>query len=170
MPACESVGMILLISPTISAAQCSQALQKDTGLPVLIAPIVSEAASQLRAREFRVVIFDELALEFEPEEAETLLTLQGSAVPVFVNFAMHGERRVLGEVRAALRRREADERSARTCAQQSLRKELKETVTAILLSCDLLMTQAELPPRATEKVRTVQELAGTLRSQLGELV
>lgn len=161
--------MILLVTPTSRAEECSQALSDVTHQTVQVAPSVQEAAQQLRVREFRVVILDELALEFEPDEADSLLALLGSAVPVYVNFAIHNKQRIVGEVQTALRRREVDENAARRLAQQLLRNQMKETVTAMLLSCDLLMVQPGLPTRAAEKVRTVQELAGTLRSQLGEL-
>ena len=70
-------------------------------------------------------------------------------------------------MQSAIRRRSADVCDARLSVHQHLRKELKETVTATLLSCESLVTSPELPERAREKLRGVQELAGHLELQLG---
>lgn len=159
--------MILLISPTSRAEECATAIHEAIHQPVQVSPSVEQAGLLLRDNEFLAVVLDQLSLEADPDDGEILHAHLGSAVPIYVNFAINSKRRIVHEVEAALRRRSVDERAARLCAQQDLRSELKETVAAMLLSCELLATSSEVPEPAKKKIRGVQELAGHLQLQLG---
>jgi len=75
---------------------------------------------------------------------------------------------VIRELRSALRRRAREVLVARQEAQQTLRHELRETITALLLSCEMALQVPELPPIAEAKMRSVHELAGEMREKLGE--
>jgi hypothetical protein len=70
----------------------------------------------------------------------------GMASPVYVNFAISGIERVLREVRTALSRRQREEQVARRSAEQAIWSELKESVTALLLSCDLALSVPRSAP------------------------
>jgi hypothetical protein len=48
----------------------------------------------------------------------------------------------------------------------SLRSELNNTLTALLLSVELALQTPNLPDSATEKLRTMQALLRTMRRQL----
>ena len=159
--------MILLISPTARAQECAAAIQEAIHLPVQISSSLDQASLLLRENEFLGVVLDQLSLEADPDEGDILRANLGSAVPVYVNFAINSKRRIVHEVEAALKRRSVDEQAARLCAQQNLRNELKDTVTAMLLSCELLASSSEVPEPARKKIRGVQELAGRLQLQLG---
>jgi len=50
--------------------------------------------------------------------------------------------------------------------QQALRNELKDTVTAILLSCEMALQVPNLPGAAAIKMRSVCELAQEVRVKL----
>jgi len=56
---------------------------------------------------------------------------------------------------------------ARQGAQQALRDELKDTVTALLLSCEMALQVPGIPSIAEGKMRTVDELAREMRKKLG---
>lgn len=159
--------MILLITPSSRAEDCAAALQQAIHHPVQICRTLQEATLLLRENEFLAVVLDQLALEVEPDEGDVLHAHLGSSIPVYVNFAINSRQRVVHDLEAALRRRAADEQLARLSAQQTLRNELNETITAMLLSCDLLGASPALPELAKEKLRGVQELAGRLQLQLG---
>jgi hypothetical protein len=62
------------------------------------------------------------------------------------------------EIRTALARRQREEKVARQAAALALWSELKESVTAMLLSCDLAP--------AVEKIRSMHELACQIRAHL----
>jgi len=159
--------MILLITPSSRAEECASAVQDAVHHAVQTCKTLEQGSILLRDNEYLAVILDQLALEVEPDEGDVLHAHLGSAIPVYVNFAINGIRRVLSEIQAALRRRAADERVARQSAQETLRNELKQTITAMMLSCDLLATSSELPPTAQERLRGVQQLASYLQLQLG---
>jgi len=56
---------------------------------------------------------------------------------------------------------------ARQGAQQALRDELKDTVTALLLSCEMALQVPDLPSIAEDRMRTGVELAREMRKKLG---
>jgi len=74
--------------------------------------------------------------------------------------------RLVRELRAALHRRKLELVIAREAAEQSLRNELKGTVTALLLSCEMAVQAHDLETAET-KVRKVYELAMEMRNKLG---
>jgi hypothetical protein len=72
---------------------------------------------------------------------------------------------VVREVKTALRRREREEQVARQAAERALSNELKESVTAMLLSCELALQVPGVPPAASERIKTVHKLARGLRTR-----
>ena len=68
---------------------------------------------------------------------------------------------------AALRRRQSEGLVARQKAEQDLRNEVKGTLTAMLLSCEIVLQLPELSVPARAKIRTVHELAQGVCGKLG---
>jgi hypothetical protein len=85
---------------------------------------------------------------------------------MYANFAISGIDRVARELRAALHRHKREVVVARQSAEQTLRNELKGTLTALMLSCELAL-QAPDQTTAEVKVRQVYELALEMRNKLG---
>ena len=160
--------MILIVSPYAGAMDIAHAIGQATDLGVETAHSSQEAATALRAREFTAVVFDQLLLDAEPEEAELLLDHMGVATPIYVNFAIHKRDRVVGQVRGAMRRREVEQCSARVSVRRALRSEFNETATAILLSCELALSDAQMPTAALDRLHTVHALATDLCARLIE--
>ena len=159
--------MILLITPSAKAQDWAEALTKATNEQVQVAGTLQQAAGQLRTQEFLALVIDQCLLEIEPDESDMLLQHIGMAVPVYVNFGISGMERVTREVRAALCRRKRDALVSRRSAEQCLRNELKGTVTALLLSCEMALAVENLPASAESKIRMVCELAREVRTKLG---
>ena len=159
--------MILLITPSARAEECAAALHAATNEPAQIVSAVRQAVTQLRAQEYCAVVIDQSTLDAEPDESEMLLEHMGAAMPVYVNFAISGIERVVREVRAALCRRKREVLMARQGAEIALRSELKGTVTALLLSCELALEVPNLPKTAEAKVRAAHDLARELRAKIG---
>jgi hypothetical protein len=158
--------MILLITPFAKAQQCADAIQEATGEVVQVASSLRQAVVSLRNQEFAAVVMDQLSLEAEPEECDLLMEHLETAIPVNVNFAISGPERVIRELRAALRRRKKESLLARQWAEEALRNDLKGTVTALLLSCEMALEAPSLPAPAEAKMRTAHELARELRNKL----
>jgi len=120
----------------------------------------------LRAQEYVAVLIDQAFLETEPVESDMVLEHIGTAIPVHVNFAISGMDRVVREVRAALHRHKKEVLIVRQEVQQVLRNELKSTVTALLLSCEMALRVPNIPGAAEVKMRSVRDLAQEVRVKL----
>ena len=158
--------MILLITPSARGQECADALQLATGDETHWAHILQEAATRLREQNYSAVIIDQFLLETEPEESERMLEHLGTAFPVYINFAVTGMERLIREVRSALHRRQREETSARRAVEDQMRSEMRETLTVMLLSCELAMAVPGVPVPAAEKIRAIDNLARELRVQL----
>jgi len=159
--------MILLITSLAKAQDCAKALQGATDEPVLVAQSLREAAAQLQAQQYSAVLIDQLLLDAEFENGETVLKHLGNAVPVYLNFALCGIDRVTRELRSALQRRKREVELARQEAEQALRSELNDKVTALLMSCEMALRADNLPASAETKMSTVYALAQQVREKLG---
>jgi hypothetical protein len=162
--------MILLITSLAKAQDCAKALQEVAAEPVQVAATLPEAVALLQAHEFSAVVLDQVLLDAQPDEVETILKHMGTAVPVFSNFAICGTERVARELRSALHRRNRESLVARQQAERalrSLRSELKDTITALLMSCEMALDVPNLPLFAETKMRAVDALAKEMRTKLG---
>ena len=162
----SQTGVILLITPSAKAQDCAKAIQEATAESAQVAATLRQAVTQLRAQEYSAVVIDQSLLEAEPDDSEMLLQHVGMAIPVHVSFAISGMERVLREVRAALQRRKTEVLLARQGAEQALRSELKGTVTALLLSCEMALQVPNLPAPAEAKLRAVDKLAREMCAKL----
>jgi hypothetical protein len=159
--------MILLITALADAPRCASALQEATDEATVIAATLADAVRQLQEQEFSAVVMDQLLLDSEPEEAEVVFKHLGQAVPVYLNFALVGMSRVTRELRSALNRRNREVLVARREAEQALRHELNEKVTALMLSCEMALQVPGLPELAATKMQAVDALAREMREKLG---
>ena len=83
-----------------------------------------------------------------------------------VNFAISGIDRIVRDTKTALARRQREELVARRSAERAIWSELREDVTAMLLSCDLALAVPNVPTSALEKLRSVHDLACQIRTRL----
>lgn len=158
--------MILLITPSAKAQECIPALQEVTSEPTHAANSFRQAATLLRAQEYSAVVFDQALLDAEPDESAVMLQHLGTAIPVYVNFAICGTERVVRELRSALQRRKREVAAARLAAEETFRNDLKGNITAMLLSCEMALKTPEMPQAAETKLRAVYEQALELRTKL----
>jgi CheY-like chemotaxis protein len=158
--------MILLVSGSACNAECRSRLEQETGQQVNLASSVRQACRMLLNGEYSAVVIDQNLMEPDPLAVETMLQQAGGAVPVHANFAVHNADRLARDIRIALRRAEFERIAALRAATQSLRTELRDAVTGILLSTDLALAHRDLPAGAHAKITLVRELADTMRKQL----
>ena len=158
--------MILLITPSARGQECADALQAATGRDTHWAKNLQEASTHLREQTYTASVIDQFLLETEPEESEQMLEHLGTAFPVYINFAITGMERLVREVRAALHRRKREETAARRTVVEQLHTEMRETLTAMLLSCEIAMSVPDVPDPAAEKIKAIDNLARELRLQL----
>ncbi len=160
------IGMILLVTSSVRAAECAAALNQATGERVGVAETLARAVTLLRAECYLAVVLDQYLLETEPGEVEATLAHLGTAIPVQVNLGISGMERLVREVREAVQRREREEVGARKAVIGRMYGELNGTVTGLLLSSELALETPGLPATAAEKIASVHELVRKLRRQL----
>jgi signal transduction histidine kinase len=158
--------MILLITPSARGPQCADSLNSATGQETHWAENLQEAVGRLREQTYSAAVVDQFLFETEPEECDQMIEHLGTAFPVYVNFAVTGMDRLLRDVRSALHRRKREESAARQAVTEQMSSEMRETLTAMLLSCELAMSVPNVPGPAVEKIRTIDALARELRQRL----
>lgn len=157
---------ILMVTGIEGARNCADALGKQLGMEVEIAEGRKAALAALRHREYQAVVIDETLAECDPAAAEKICEQAGLAIPLQINFAIAGAARLAREIRAALHRREREQMLARRAAAEAIETELKSTVAGLLLHSQMALKGAEVPAAVAERLRTVADLAGSLRQQL----
>jgi signal transduction histidine kinase len=158
--------MILVITPSARGQECALSLNLATGRQTYWAPSLQDAVARLREQTYSAAIIDQFLLETEPQESDQMIEHLGTAFPVYINFAVTGMDRLIREVRSALHRRQREETAARTAVVEQMRSEMRETLTAMLLSCELAMSVPDMPSPASEKIRAIDNLARELRTRL----
>lgn len=159
--------MVLLVSSAERNKECGEAIRRLTGEQVRCARNLGEATNALRREGFSVVAVDQHLWDMDPRLADVAIQSCGTAALVLTTLAVSGTERLAREVSAALRRREGELRRAREDAEATLRTELNEAVTGILLSSELALGTPGLPVATAAKIRSVYELAMGIRERLG---
>ena len=158
--------MILLITPSARGQQCTDAIKASTATETHWAQNLQEAATRLREQTYSAAVIDQFLLETEPDESDRMIEHLGTTFPVYLNFAVTGMERLVREVRSALHRRKREENAARRAVAEQMHSEMRETLTAMLLSCELAMSVPDVPDPAAEKIRAIDNLARDLRLRL----
>jgi hypothetical protein len=157
--------MILLMTPSARGQQCAATLKDTTGAETHWAENAVSRGSPARTG-LLCGCLDQFFLENEPAESDQVLEHLGTAFPVYLNFAVSGMERLHREVRAALHRRKREETQARRSVEQQIRSEICESLTVMLLSCELAMAVPGVPAPATENIRTIDNIARDMRLRL----
>jgi hypothetical protein len=158
--------MILLITPSSRGSECAACLTAETSQETHWAQSLQAAATHLREETYAVAVIDQLLLETEPEESDQMIEHLGHAFPVYINFAVTGMERLLREVRLALHRRKREENAAVRAVVEQLNSEMRESLTAVMLSCELAMAVPDVPTPAAEKIQAIDNLARAMRLRL----
>jgi hypothetical protein len=158
--------MILLITSSARGSECVDSLRAATGLETHWAQSLQDAATRLREQTYSAVVIDQFLLENDPAESDRMIEHLGTAFPVYLNFAVTGMERLVREVRSALHRRKREEGAARRAVEEQMRIDMRETLTALLLSCELAMSVPDVPDPAVERIRAIDGLARELRLRL----
>jgi hypothetical protein len=157
---------ILIVSPMADATQVALSLSTALACPVKVAAGHRAGVTELRHRDYSVVVVDDCMAEANPAATEVLWQSLGMAVPVQINFAFHGGPRLTREVKAAIARGEQQQVLALRAAASLLENELKSTVTGLLLQSQLALAEPQISPKLAGKLELVAELAGNLRRRL----
>jgi hypothetical protein len=159
--------MILIITPSARGPECAATLKEATGFDTEWVDNLQQAVARLREQCYSAVVIDQFLVESEPTESDQVLEHLDTAFPVYINFAVSGMERLVREVRSSLHRRRREETQARRSVERQFRSEMCESLTAMLLSCELAMSVPNVPGAAAEKILAVDNLARDMRLRLG---
>lgn len=162
----EHTMSILMVTGIEGARNCAAVAAAQLNMEVEVAEGRKAALAALKRREYLAVVIDETLAECDPAAAEKICEMAGLAIPLQINFAVSGAARLVREIRAALHRREREQALARRAAAVAIETELKSTVAGLLLQSQLALSGAALPAAVAERLRTVADLACSLRQQL----
>ncbi len=158
--------MILLVTTSSRSKEYAAALERGTGHKTQVASSVPQAVAKMQAADYDVLATDQSLLEADFRALDTLLNRCGTAMPLYVNLALHSSERIVREVQVALRRAQEERLVAEQAAGKVLRNELRSEVTGILLNSELVLRHQGLAPEIAEKITAVRELAEKMRSRL----
>jgi hypothetical protein len=158
--------MILLVTTSSRGHEYAAALENGTGQATHVAGTVPQALAKLQAEDYELLAIDQPLLETDFRALDTLLNRCGTAMPVYVNLALHSGERIVRELQVALRRSQEEKVVAERAAGRILRNELRSEVTGILLNSELALQQRDLAPELAAKLNSVRELAEKMRSRL----
>jgi hypothetical protein len=158
--------MILLITASPKGAECASAIQKDTREQTLVAGTVERAAKMVRAGDYSALLIDTSLLELDLLAADTFWRHAGNAIPVWCNLAISSKERVVREVQMALKRRTRERQVAMRAARSLVRNELRDAVTGILLSSEMVLQDRSLPENLAAKLKSLRELAREMKTRL----
>lgn len=158
--------MMLLIWSSERAQDCAKSIEHAFQQPVHLVEGLDRACELLKSSTFSAVLLDQWVVEGSPGEVDAVFQHLGNAVPVIVNFAISGIDRVLRSIQAALEYRSREAFLARQSACSTLRCELKDDVTALLLSCGIALQESSLTEAAAERVKKIDEIANQIRRKL----
>ncbi len=157
---------ILMVTGIEGARNCAAAVETQLRMAVEVADGRKAALAALRKHEYTVVVVDETLAECDPASADAIWEQAGLAMPLQVNFALAGAARVIRDIRSALHRRQREQALARRAAVSAMETEMKTTIAGLLLHSQLALAGNHVPPPVAEKLRTVADLATSLRQQL----
>jgi CheY-like chemotaxis protein len=157
---------ILIVTGIEGARNCADVVEKQLGMEVEVAEGRKSALAALRRREFSAVVVDETMAECDPAGTEAVWESSGLAIPLQINFALAGASRLVRDIRAALHRREREQKLAHRAAAAAIETELKSTVAGLLLHSQLALSDSDVTAPIADKLRVVADLAGSLRQQL----
>ena len=157
---------ILMVTGIEGARNCADVVGARLNMEVEVAEGRRAALAALRRSEYLAVVIDETLAECDPASAEKICELAGLAIPLQINFAISGAARLVREIRSALHRREREQMLARRAAAAAIETELKSTVAGLLLHSQLALSGGGVPAAVADRLRTVADLAGSLRQQL----
>jgi len=157
---------ILMVTGIEGARNCAAVVGGQLGMEVEVAEGRRAALAALRRREFLALVIDESLAECDPAAAEKICENAGLAIPMQINFVVSGAARLIREIRAALHRREREQALARRAAATAIETELKTTVAGLLLQSQLALNGGGMTVAVADHLRTVADLAGSLRQQL----
>jgi hypothetical protein len=156
--------MLLLITGCNRAKECADELTRVTRLRVELAESLVKAAALTRRKDYQAIIVEHWLAEADTRLWEEVLANSG-AMPVYVNMAVTGKERLVRDVQNALKRQQQTRLLAMKSAEGTLRSELREAITAILLNSELALAADELPITVQGKLQAVYGAAQRLRSR-----
>jgi hypothetical protein len=163
---CDLYRMILMVWSSDKAPECAKEIERALEHPVRVVENLEAAYEHLKTTAFFAVVIDQWAYEAMLGNADVLFRRMDGAVPVILNFAISSSDHAIRTIRTALLQHEREMRLARENASALLMAELKEALTALLLSCGLALREPTLALPVALRLRRIEDSANQIRRKL----
>lgn len=158
--------MILLVTSSARAQECAEAIERKTHHKSTLARAVASAINSLEDQEFEALVIDESLTQIDNSAELAMFAHAGTAVPIYVNLALHSAERVAAEVAFGLQRLAQERVASMRAAGSEVRNQLGGEVTAILLNAEMALREKSLPSGVSEKLSVMREMAKSMRRKL----
>jgi hypothetical protein len=146
--------------------ECAEAIERKCHQKIATASSLAKTIASLERHEFEALVIDESILQMDNGAEPAIFARAGTAMPIYVNLALHGAERVAGEVLLGLQRLTRERATSLRAVSNELRNQLGSDVTAILLNAELGLQDKSLAPDISGKLGTVQAIAQRIRQKL----
>ena len=157
---------LLLISASERCLELKDAIHNSLNLPVTTATTFAEALAAIAANPCMAVILDEGLADLDPAGAEQFLGRCTDELPIFVKLAISGTPRCLQQIQLAIRRFDREQQIALASTQDWVRSQLGDALTSILISCQLTLDMAGVPPAAQKHISSIMAAGEALQERM----
>ena len=158
--------MILLVNRTLLSQEQAAWIGQEAGMEMHMEASFEGAAGWMRGAPCTIAVIDASLVETEGRAVDQLIREYPTLVAVFPNLAVCGPERLVQEIKTALRRNAKERQRASDSARRELAIHLRNSLTAMLLNCDLALQTPGLPDEAAKKLLLLHDLATQMRDQL----
>jgi len=159
-------NQILIISASERRFELQTAIQESFRVAVSVAATFQEALSAVAICPYRAVVLDEGLSDLNPTTADQFLAHCNDELPIFVKLAITGVPRCVQQVRLAMRRFDREQEIAAISAQHSIRSQLRDALTSVLIYSQLALKTPGLPQEATKHLTSVLEAGEALQKAI----
>lgn len=155
---------ILLIAPATTSDAIIRSVQEELKAPSLTVSSRREGLVILRRQQVSLIVLDDSLSESDPFTADILFQTSGAAPLLEISFSRQSAAKIARQVRSTLSRQRDYQARAERAAKELLKRELRASLSGILLGSELALREARPEQRPT--LRELVDLAGGLRDQL----
>ncbi len=157
--------MILILGRPSLVSTVTKAVVEATGHRAQPVHSVRSAIEQLKKHLFVLVIIDDGLPELDDNNAKLLLTQAGSAIPVFVNFALSRPERVSSQAQLAIRQVQFEEEAVQRIARRQVEAPIRSALTTVILASER-MSGLQTGPIPEGQLKKVIDAAMRIRTKL----
>jgi hypothetical protein len=154
---------VLIVTASDGRFELQDRLQETLNEPVSVAATFQEAENAIVLRHFARVILDEGLVDMYPSGADRFLARCSHEQLIYVKLAITRLSRCIQQIRLAVRRFDWEQRAASASAKRSIRSQVRDVLTSIVMHGQLALSNSGLPQATTEHIKSILERAESMQ-------